>query len=124
MTKTASLRNSLRKGKSSVKHFSAVQINEGGQEYILYMMVPGMQRTDFSVLIDDHLLTVKVARREALHCYSNESDNKATWVQSFTLPDNADTLLTAAEYRNGELQIHIPKRENALYKNAVEVFVY
>lgn len=110
MTKTAGLKNRSRKSKAP-GHLSALHISEGGQEYILYVMVPGMQRADFSLSVDDHLLTVCATRHEALHCYNNETENKNTWSESFTLPEYADTMLTVAEYRNGELQIHIPKRE-------------
>jgi HSP20 family protein len=106
------------------KGLSAMHINDSGQEYIVYVVMPGMQRTDFSVAIEDHLLTISAAKKEALHCYSDTNENNAVWKQTFNLPMNADTLLTAAEYKNGELQIHFPKRENAVHESVAKVFVY
>lgn len=112
--------------KTSIKHTSSfMNINEGQEEYIVYVVVPGMQREDISICIKDKLLTVSSSKKEALHCFTdNDKQNYSKWVESFSLPADADTVMTAANYRNGELQIHIPKGKNQPADEVTEVFVY
>ncbi|MBM3415709.1 MAG: Hsp20/alpha crystallin family protein [Bacteroidetes bacterium] len=104
---------------------SAINVNNTAQEYIVYVAVPGMERKDFAVRIDKRRLIVSAAKNEALHCFSL-SDEQAhpTWKETFTLPDDADTVMTAAVYKNGELEIHIPKGRCSEDKLPVDVFVY
>ena len=103
----------------------AVNINEGDNEYVVYLAVPGMERKDFSVTIDNKLLTISAHKNEALHCFSTAEDPvHAEWKESFSLPKDADTVMTAAVYRNGELEIHIPRGSSGTTGKSVEVFVY
>jgi HSP20 family protein len=103
----------------------AVNINEGKNEYIVYVAVPGMERKDFSVTINNKLLTIAAHKSEALHCFSvMEEAVLAEWKETFSLPDDADTVMTAAVYRNGELEIHIPRGCADTTSKTVEVFVY
>jgi HSP20 family protein len=113
----------VRKSRSR-KNAPAINMDNTGPEYIVYVMVPGMQRNDFNVHIKKDKLIITAAKKEALHCYTNEELTYAKWIQSFTLPSDADTLMTAALYKNGELEIHIPKGESPVKDNEAEVFVY
>ena len=106
-----------------------MNINEGKEEYIIYVAVPGMQREDISISIKNKTLTVSVAKKEALHSFmDSKKEDFSNWTECFTLPTDADTVMTAAIYRNGELQIHIPKGKGKgkaeAASEASEVFVY
>ncbi len=116
----------LKTGARKRKGISAsVNMDEDRQEYIVYVVVPGMQRQDISVKIRNKELTVTALKEQALHCYiDSENQLFSKWTESFILPDDADTVMTAAVYRNGELQIHIPKGKNGSSDKPVEVFVY
>lgn len=104
---------------------SAINVDEKNEEYVVYVAVPGMQRKDFSVNISSKLLTVAAAKKEAMHCFSPYNEqNFAKWQETFSLPEDADTVMTAAVYRNGELEIHIPKGKSTTTSTPVEVFVY
>lgn len=104
---------------------SAINMNEGNNEYVVYVAVPGMVRKDFSVTISNKLLTVAAAKREALHCFSLfDEQNFPEWTETFTLPEDADTVMTAAVYKNGELEIHIPKGKDAHTDKPVDVYIY
>lgn len=116
---------SLKTSKSGQKISPAVNVDDKMMEYIVYVAVPGMQRKDFSVSVDKRLLTVAAAKTEALHCYSGgEQQTFPEWKETFTLPEDADTVMTAAVYRNGELEIHIPKGKNNMDLPPADVFVY
>jgi HSP20 family molecular chaperone IbpA len=84
-----------------------------------------MQRKDIQVRVQNSRLTVCAAKKEPLHCYMDtRKKDCACYTESLVLPADADTLLTAAIYRNGELQIHIPKGEAQFDKKEKEIFVY
>lgn len=99
---------------------SSVNMNEYKNEYIIYVVVPGMLREDIRIYIENRELTISVARKEPLHCFLNYANRD----EKFKLPVNADTMMIAANYRNGELRIHIPKGSSSDYTALTEIFVY
>lgn len=104
---------------------SLFSIDEGPQEYIVYITAPGMQRKDISVCIHQKKITISAEKEQALHCVlPGTKRNLSHWSSTLTLPMDADTLMTAAEYHNGELQIHIPKGTAEHTSSPVQVFVY
>lgn len=104
---------------------SAVSIGSRGDEYVVYVTVPGMERKDFSVTIINKKLVVSAVKKEALHCFTpTEEPVFPEWKETFILPSDADTVMTAAIYRNGELEIHIPRGSDDAGCVPVEVFVY
>ncbi len=103
----------------------SVNIDDQEAEYVVYLAVPGMERKDFSVSICHGKLMVAAAKREALHTASPcEKQTFPEWKETYSLPQDADTMMTAALYRNGELEIHIPKGKQDTSDSPVEVFVY
>ncbi len=102
---------------------SAININEGEGEYVLYVAAPGMHREDFSVCIDKKTITIVASNREEASYANHRENNFSEWKRSLTLPDNADPLLTAATFNNGELEIHIPKGQNT-EKDPLTLYVY
>lgn len=104
---------------------STMVIDDNGGEYVVYLVVPGMERADFSISIDKSKLIVKAAKKQSLHSFFG--DNKAVNLsESIDLPADADTLLTAALYRNGEVQVHIPKgiTSGPVTSPMTEVYLY
>lgn len=103
----------------------ALNIDDQQAEYVVYLAVPGMERKDFSVSICHGKLMVAAAKREALHMATPCGQQAfPEWKETYTLPGDADTMMTAAVYRNGELEIHIPKGKKDSSVSPVEVFVY
>jgi len=90
---------------------SAININEAAEEYILYATASGLRREDFYVSVEKKIVTIVAGGRESWF-NKTEEENLSEQVRTFTLPDDADPLLTAATYTNGSLEIHIPKGEN------------
>lgn len=119
-------RNHIRKSQAFQKtKTAALRLNDNREEYVVYVAVPGMQRKDISVRIHDSYLTVCAEKEQPLHCYMDiHKKNCASWKESMALPADADTLLTAAVFSNGELQIHIPKGKAEFDKQEKVIFVY
>ena len=114
-----------KKGRPTISSY-AINMNESKEEYVIYVAVPGMQRKDFAISIDKKELIVSASKNEAIPCYcqTEEQTHHPHWVETFTLPDDADTVMTAAVYRNGELEIHIPKGKKDLVNSPVDIFIY
>jgi HSP20 family protein len=92
---------------------SAININEGKEEYILYASAPGLRREDFYVSIDKKIITIIAAGKQGEPYFKNlDEADLSEQISTFMLPDNADPLLTCATYNNGSLEIHIPKGKN------------
>lgn len=100
-----------------VMNVPAVNVSETDKEFKLCVAAPGMDKKDFKVEAFDEMLTIsaekeKEEKKEEKNGRFNRREyNYSSWTRSFTLPENCDTTKIAAEYKNGELQILIPKLE-------------
>ena len=101
------------KEKDSIERMglSVININEAEEEYILYATATGLRREDFYVSVDRKIVTIIAGGKEP-YFKKPEGQNLSEQVRTFTLPDDADPLLTAASYTNGSLEIHFPKGKN------------
>jgi HSP20 family protein len=102
----------------------AVNICENESEYLIILATSGLQREDFSITIDQSVISIS-AKREIVplnrindRCEYDYTD----WTRAFVMPDDADALLAHAVYRNGEMAIHIPR--NNSNKNQVKATIY
>ncbi|HMT73997.1 MAG TPA: Hsp20/alpha crystallin family protein [Chitinophagaceae bacterium] len=93
-------------------------------EYIFYVVLPGMRRSEIEVNIHKKELTVSAVRNDSLHGLYTARPALKSWKESFRLPADADTLMTAAVYHKGELEIHIPKGENIPENHIHRIHVY
>jgi HSP20 family protein len=104
----------------------AVNVFNGEKEYIMVVASPGFHINDFSVVIENNKITIS-ANRE-INGGASEHDrwefDYHSWSRSFTMPDDADGLMTRAVYKAGELIITIPKGVNEKRKGVHTIYVY
>ncbi len=91
----------------------AADIYEDEGEYTLALDLPGIRREQLEVSLDEGRLTVRGER--APHA-APERTRRAErpfgrFVRSFTLPDVVDRKKIAADYKDGVLLLHLPKRK-------------
>lgn len=95
----------------------AVDILETENELVLKMDVPEVELMDVDIRLENRTLTVKGERK-----FENRQDSKAyhriersygTFARSFTLPETVNTENVRADYKNGVLNIVLPKKEVA-----------
>ncbi len=96
-----------------------VNVRETEQQYEMDVIAPGCSKEDFSVNIQDNLLTISFNHKED----KKEQDQKAGWVRNeylqrsfsrtFTLDDTVDVTKINAAYTNGILRLTLPKNEKA-----------
>ncbi len=95
----------------------SVDIYENKDQIVLEAELPGMQREDFDLAIENNVITLRGERRFEK---TDESDNYhrversyGSFTRSFTLPQTVSADDARAEYTNGVLRVTLPKREEA-----------
>lgn len=96
-----------------------VNICDNGTAWQVDVIAPGLSREDFSVQLNNGLLTVSAAHkeekqegREGNGWLRREYSHKA-FSRSFTLDDTVDSEHVEAKYENGVLQLTLPKKPAA-----------
>lgn len=94
-----------------------VDILESKEGYLLRAELPGMKREDFSLEVKDGTLTLSGERKfdEAADGvqYHRVERLAGRFSRSFTLPQIVKSEEIKATYRDGVLEIHVPKAEEA-----------
>jgi HSP20 family protein len=95
----------------------AVDIVETDNEIVLKADLPGVNPDDVDISVEDGTLTVKGERR--FESDVKEDDYRrlervyGSFVRRFALPSTVDTDKVQAAYRNGVLELTLPKRAEA-----------
>jgi HSP20 family protein len=104
----------------------AVDVSETDGEYQIKAEIPDVKKEDVKVTLEDGVLTIQGQRKQ-------EKEDKGTkyhrveraygsFVRSFTLPDLVDEQKVNAEFKDGVLNLQLPKSEKSKPK-AIEVTV-
>jgi len=114
----------------SVSNFSdtnttlpAVNIKEDTNGFTIEVAAPGMDKKDFNINFENDVLTIssekKVENEDSGDNYTRKEYSYQSFTRNFRIPENTvDSDKIAASYKNGELLISIPKREEAKPKPA------
>ncbi len=104
----------------------SVDILEEDDKVVLKADMPGLEKSDIKVVVNDGLLSISGSRNESREDkgkgYTRTERYMGTFSRSFSLPVWADGSKVAADYKNGVLTITIPKTEAAKPKE-IEVAV-
>lgn len=104
----------------------AANIDETDFEYLVSIAVPGCEKGSITVKIDHDILYASGSKSASNENYIHDLQeyDYSKWERAFLLPDDAIGLLTKARYKNGELQIIVPKgkKENTLL--TLPIYVY
>ena len=94
----------------------AVDVAEDAEKIHVKVEVPGMDEKDLRINYEDGLLTISGERQfEKMddRNYHRIERSYGSFVRSFSLPRSVDGASIAASYRNGVLEIEIPKKDEA-----------
>ncbi|KTC65413.1 heat shock protein, Hsp20 family (plasmid) [Legionella adelaidensis] len=99
----------------------AVDIKEEKDHYIVKADIPGVEKENIHVSLENNVLCIKGERKqetkEEREGYSRIERVQGQFYRRFALPDTTDETKIKAKYKKGVLEIVIPKRENARSKN-------
>ena len=90
----------------------AADVYEDEREYLLALDLPGIDREGLDVSLDDGRLVIRGERRgqEGLNARRTERP-QGRFVRTFSLPDAVDRASISADYKDGVLLLHLPKRD-------------
>jgi len=79
-----------------------------------------MRQEDITVEADEHALTIKGERKQERESKEGQVHRTkrryGSFLRSFTLPAGTDPAKISAAYKNGTLEVVLPKREEAKAK--------
>ncbi len=104
----------------------SVDISEDDKEWLVSADLPEVKKEDVKVTVENGVLTItgerKFEKEETEKKYHRVERSYGSFLRSFTLPEGADGTKVMAEFKDGVLNVHIPKTEKTKAK-AVEVKV-
>ena len=94
-----------------------IDIYETEQELVVKADLPDMDEKDIDVRVENNTLSIRGERKfeKDVHQdnYLRVERAYGAFTRSFTLPNAINTEALRAEYRNGVLTVHMPKREES-----------
>ena len=98
----------------------AVNIKENEENFELELFVPGRNKDELIIEIDNSVLTVssetKKEEEESNKNFTRREFTLSSFKRAFTLPETVATDKIEATYINGVLKFNLPKKEEALPK--------
>jgi HSP20 family protein len=100
------------------KTFPSVNISEDDKSFCVDVVAPGFNKDDFKVNVEDDVLTISAETQtenkeeDKKREYSRREYSYNSFTRSFRLPENAKDNEVSATYKDGILELNIPKTEN------------
>jgi len=103
-----------------VSTLPAVNIKEDDMGFILELAIPGKEKKDFNVEVDNDVLTIsmesKTEEEKTEENYTRKEFSYSSFKRSFTMPETVNSEKIKASYKDGILSLELPKKEEALPK--------
>jgi HSP20 family protein len=92
-----------------------LDLKDEGKAFVVRAEAPGFEPEDFDVQVQGNLLTIRAERKQEAgkEKEENYSYTERRVQRSLTLPAGVDTTKVQATYRNGILELQIPKLPEA-----------
>jgi HSP20 family protein len=93
----------------------AVDIREEDERFILAADLPGVERKDVDVTLEDGVLSIRgernVQTEEKREGFHRRERVHGTFLRQFTLPDTVNAEQISATVKDGVLEVIIPKQD-------------
>ena len=103
-----------------------VDISETEGEYLIKAELPEVKKEEVKVTVENGVLTLQGERRQEKEekgkKFHRVERSYGSFVRSFSLPETVDEGAVKAEYKDGVLNLHLPKAEKVKPK-AIDVKV-
>ncbi|MCK4925421.1 MAG: Hsp20/alpha crystallin family protein [Spirochaetes bacterium] len=91
----------------------AVDVREDDDNYLVEVELPGLSEKDVEVKVENGVLTIASrkdeSREEKDEGYIRKERRHYSFSRSFSLPDNVDGEKITANFKNGLLDVAVPK---------------
>ena len=95
----------------------SVDIYENKEQIVLEAELPGMNRDDFDLSVENNVITLRGERhfekRDETDNYHRVERAYGSFTRSFTLPNTVDAGKVSAEFKNGVLTVKLPFKDEA-----------
>ena len=93
----------------------AVNIKEDEKSYFIDLAVPGMDKKDIKIAINEDIITIsselKHETSEEKNGYKKKEFNYSSFCRSFYVPESVNRDKIVANYKDGILTVALPKQE-------------
>jgi HSP20 family protein len=93
----------------------AVNVREEDKNYILDLAIPGVDKKDLKIEINEDVLTIssemKNESEENRDGYSRKEFSYSSFSRSFNIPENVNREKIEASYKDGILSVALPKQK-------------
>ena len=114
-----------RAGGAAYSFVPKVDIVETEKAFELHLAVPGMNKEDFKIDVNDTYLTIsgerKFTHEKSDNHFRSYETQYGSFGRSFSLPEQVDANKISAKYNNGILEVVIPKDEKKTLKTTIKV---
>ena len=97
------------------KGFVPVNVKETEKTYRIEVVAPGFEKTDFTVNLDQNLLTISAEKKDEAKVENEKQIRREhsfrSFKRSFTVDEKIDATNIEASYINGVLILNLPKKE-------------
>ncbi|WP_297098264.1 Hsp20/alpha crystallin family protein [uncultured Draconibacterium sp.] len=105
----------------------ATNVFETEKEFKIEVLLPGFVKEDLQLNVHKNVLTVKVEKEEKenneVYKYAHREFGPKNFEKKYRLPKSVDAEKISAKFENGILNIELPKKEEALEKEPLEIKV-
>jgi HSP20 family protein len=110
---------------NSTSSMPAVNIKEDEKNYSLELAVPGMDKNDLKIDINEDVMTIssesKHETEEKRDGYKRKEFSYSSFCRTFYIPENVNRDKIEANYRDGILTVGLPKQEEEKSKIARQI---
>ena len=103
----------------------AVNIKEDEKKFALDLAVPGIDKKNLKIEINEDVITISSEQKEEKEDsgdgFKRREFSYSSFCRSFYLPENVDKDKIEANYRNGIITVELPKQEAGKAKISREV---
>jgi HSP20 family protein len=103
----------------------AVNIQESKSEFLFEMAAPGLNKEDFKIDLIHNNLTIscdkEVKSEKSEEIYTKHEFNYYQFQRVFSIPELVDSAKIKANYENGILKVHLPKKEATIDQTKREI---
>jgi HSP20 family protein len=90
-----------------------LEVDDKGKELVVRAEAPGFEAGDFDVQVSGDVLHVRAERRQEEKAKEGGTTRYGAFERWVTLPPGTDRDKVEARYRNGVLEVHLPKTPEA-----------
>ena len=102
-----------------------VNISEWEKNFELALAVPGYQKEDLKINVEENVLTISASiehnEKESTKEYSRQEFSTSSFSRSFYLPEDVESEKIEAKFENGVLHLALPKIEAVVLKKEIEI---